>query len=235
MFPYFLSISLRLALSLSLCIFVLLVSLSFFLRPLCVVLRFPLFFLFLCFSLLVFSLFSQVRLLFPCFRSCSLFFFVLFSAPFLFCFGSSSLTLRFFSGSRPFVAFSSFYKARGRPLFMCLCLTIVRHERLCFFEKKQGNKSLLFWTFVSSHCRFSSGFYFLWFVFSVNSLSVPLFPVLLWLFIGLESLQNKPIPFTVLHLQDYLINPREGSWARDVVRDSDRNHCNFSNSPVESG
>jgi hypothetical protein len=58
--------------------------LVFFLRRLCVVLRFPLFFLFLCFSLLVFSLFSQVRLLFPCFRSCSLFFFVLFSAPFLF-------------------------------------------------------------------------------------------------------------------------------------------------------
>jgi len=176
------------------------------------------------------SLFSFVFSVFLCVILCSFSF-----PPFLFCFGSSSLTLRFFSGSRPFVAFSSFYKARGRPLFMCLCLTIVRHERLCFFEKKQGNKSLLFWTFVSSHCRFSSGFYFLWFVFSVNSLSVPLFPVLLWLFIGLESLQNKPIPFTVLHLQDYLINPREGSWARDVVHDSDRNHCNFSNSPVESG
>jgi len=37
-----------------------------------------------------------------------------------------------------FVAFSGFYKARGWPLFMCSCLTIVRHERLCFFEKKQG-------------------------------------------------------------------------------------------------
>ena len=32
----------------------------------------------------------------------------------------------------------TFYKAKGWPLFMCSCPTIVRHERLCFFEKKQG-------------------------------------------------------------------------------------------------
>jgi len=39
------------------------------------------------------------------------------------------------------VAFSGFYKSRGWPLLMCSCLTIVWHERLCFFEKKQGNNS----------------------------------------------------------------------------------------------
>ena len=49
-----------------------------------------------------------------------------------------------FSGSvflLPFsVAFSGFYKAREWPFFPCSCLTIVRHESLCFFEKKQGQK-----------------------------------------------------------------------------------------------
>jgi len=34
-----------------------------------------------------------------------------------------------------------FYKAIWWPLFMCSCPTIMRHERLCFFEKKQGNNS----------------------------------------------------------------------------------------------
>ena len=38
------------------------------------------------------------------------------------------------------VAFSGFYKAREWPFFTCSCLTIMRHERLCFFEKKQGQK-----------------------------------------------------------------------------------------------
>jgi len=34
-----------------------------------------------------------------------------------------------------------FYKAIWWPLFMCSCPTIMRHERLCYFEKKQGNNS----------------------------------------------------------------------------------------------
>ena len=38
------------------------------------------------------------------------------------------------------VAFSGFYKAREWPFFTCSCVTIMRHERLCFFEKKQGQK-----------------------------------------------------------------------------------------------
>jgi hypothetical protein len=61
--------------------------------------------------------------------------------PPVFCF----LQCLFFSSSSssplPFsVAFSGFYKAGEWPFFTCSCLTIVRHERLCFFEKKQGQK-----------------------------------------------------------------------------------------------
>jgi len=57
-----------------------------------------------------------------------------------FCFVCFSLSP---AGSLPLpfsVAFCGFYKAREWIFFTCSCLMIVRHERLCFFEKKQGQK-----------------------------------------------------------------------------------------------
>jgi len=57
-----------------------------------------------------------------------------------FCFVCLSLSP---AGSLPLpfsVAFCGFYKAREWLFFTCSCLMIVRHERLCFFEKKQGQK-----------------------------------------------------------------------------------------------
>ena len=87
-----------------------------------------------------------------CFLSSVLAFLVLSSSSFLFIFsvlltlftlssGFRVLAPGFFFCSFPLsVAFSGFYKAREWPLFTCSCLTIVRHERLYFFEKKQGQK-----------------------------------------------------------------------------------------------
>jgi len=61
---------------------------------------------------------------------------ILFFFAFSFSLSSCSLSsVRFFFRLWPSL---TFYKAKGWPLFMCSCPTIVRHERLCFFEKKQG-------------------------------------------------------------------------------------------------
>jgi len=74
------------------------------------------------------------------------------------------------------VAFSGFYKPRGWPLFRCSCLTIARHERLCFLEKKQGQKICSLLSFFFFVC--SSQFFF----FSSRSPSLSLFFLLfLWL------------------------------------------------------
>jgi len=88
----------------------------------------------------------------------------------------------FFLCYSPFsVAFSGFYKAREWPLFTCSCLTIVRHERLCFFEKKQGQKicpplclffrTLLLVFLPCSRSLSLSLFFFLCFCFVCFSLS----------------------------------------------------------------
>jgi hypothetical protein len=82
-----------------------------------------------------FRLLFFVRDLFPCVIRSSP------GPPPVFCF----LQCLFFSSPSssplPFsLAFSGFYKAGEWPFFTCSCLTIVRHERLCFFEKKQGQK-----------------------------------------------------------------------------------------------
>ncbi|KAJ6991268.1 hypothetical protein NC653_019462 [Populus alba x Populus x berolinensis] len=55
------------------------------------------------------------------------------------------------------------YKAREWPFFTRSCLTIVRHERLCFCGKKQGQKtcpplySFCSCALLCSRCYFLSG------------------------------------------------------------------------------
>jgi len=69
----------------------------------------------------------------------------------------------FSSTSLPSLWPSLAYKAREWPFFTCSCLTIVRHERLCFFEKKQGQKtcsplcSFCSCILLCSRCSFLSG------------------------------------------------------------------------------
>ena len=64
-----------------------------------------------------------------------------------FCSSSPFFLFLFFSPPPPLpcLTLSGFLKPdNGHLLLMCSCLTIVRHEHLCFFEKKQGNNSPAF-------------------------------------------------------------------------------------------